>query len=101
MRKRRIRVLSTILSLTLVAAIAFPATVNAANIATEIVVAAEAVGERTNIKFLEGTPGDTHLIYTYQQNGVTYKAVENSTEDFRNVECQIFHLSEGLITGNG
>lgn len=57
-------------------------------------VASDVAGERTNIQFLEGTPGDTHLIYTYEQNGNTYKSVENASEDFQNVECKIFQLNE-------
>lgn len=55
------------------------------------------LGERTNVQFLDGTPGDTHLVYTYQQNGNVYKAVENASEDFQNVECQIFQLNENGI----
>lgn len=60
----------------LVVASVIPTTVKAANIANEFGSVSEMIGERTDIKFLEGNPGDTHLVYTYQQNGNTYKAAE-------------------------
>lgn len=91
---KKFKILSTILSLALLATTLSPATVKAANAASEIVVASDVVGERTNIQFLEGNPGDTHLVYTYNQNGNTYKVVENASENFQKVECQIFQLNE-------
>ena len=30
---------------------------------------------RTELAFLEGTPGDNHLVYTYLENGKQYKVV--------------------------
>lgn len=75
------------------ATILSPTQVNATNIASETRVASDVDGERTNVQFLEGTPGDTYLIYTYQQDGNMYKAIETATEDFRNVKCQIFQLN--------
>jgi hypothetical protein len=49
-------------------------------------------GERTNVVFLEGEPGDTHLIYTYEQDDMSYKVEENTTADFRNVSSVIYIL---------
>ena len=92
--KKKFRLLSTVLSLSLLATTLSPATVNAATATSETVLASDIAGERTNIQYLEGVPGDTHLVYTYQQNGNMYKAVENATEDFQNVECQIFQLNK-------
>lgn len=92
--RKKFRILSTILSLALLATVLSPATVNANNAASEIVAASDVVEERTNIQFLEGNPGDTHLVYTYKQNGNIYKVVENASEDFQDVECQIFQLNE-------
>lgn len=91
--KKKFKLLSIILSLALSATILSPTQVNATNIASETRVASDVDGERTNVQFLEGTPGDTYLIYTYQQGGNMYKAIETATEDFRNVECQIFQLN--------
>lgn len=95
--KKKFRLLSTILSFSLFAITLSPATVNAANLASETVIASDVAGERTNIQYLEGTPGDTHLVYTYVQGANTYKAVENATKDFKNVECQIYQLNEDGI----
>lgn len=53
-------------------------------------------GDKTNFIFLEGTPGDTHLVYTYEQNGNTYKVVENASDDFKKVESIIY-----LLDANG
>ncbi|WP_418127438.1 hypothetical protein ACA346_05110 [Streptococcus parasuis] len=37
---------------------------------------------RTELTFLEGTPGDNHLVYTYLENGIHYKVVENADANF-------------------
>ena len=65
--KKKFRLLSTVLSLSLLATTLSPATVNAATATSETVLASDIAGERTNIQYLEGVPGDTHLVYTYQQ----------------------------------
>lgn len=95
--RKTFRMLSTTLSLALLVTTLSPASASAANITSKIVIASDMVGERTNVQFIEGTPGDTHLVYTYQQNGNMYKAIENASDDFRNVECQIFQLNENGI----
>lgn len=41
----------------------------------------ELSGKRTNITFLEGKLGDSHVVYTYQQNGQKFKVEENATND--------------------
>lgn len=43
-------------------------------------------GIRTNLTFLEGRAGDTHLVYTYEQDGNSFKVVED--------------FSKGLTEGN-
>lgn len=91
---KKIGILSMILIVALLATILSPATVNADNTASEAMIASNVIGERTNIHFLEGKPGDTHLIYTYEQDGKNYKAIENASENFQNVVCQIFELKE-------
>lgn len=46
--------------------------------------------EKENYNFLEGKPGDTHLVYTYESNGSTYKVIENATENFDEVSSTIY-----------
>lgn len=96
MKARNSKVLSTFLSLSLLITCTSPATVNAASTSTKSIMAlaSEVAGERTNIDFLEGTPGTTHLVYTYEQDGNTYKVIEDSTEDFQNVNSHIYWLNE-------
>ncbi|MEC1179895.1 hypothetical protein P9B03_15450 [Metasolibacillus meyeri] len=43
-----------------------------------------------NYNYLEGKLGDTHLIYTYESNGSTYKVIENASEDFDEVYSTIY-----------
>ena len=64
----------------------------AANVTTQSVT-----GERTDIVFLEGKVGDTYLVYTYKQDGKSYKVVEDATMDFANVHSTIYVLDS---TGN-
>lgn len=56
----------------------------------------ESTDLRTNLTFLEGVPGDNHLVYTYQENGQQYKVVEDADADFMNVYSTIYIMnSEG------
>lgn len=88
--------MSAVLTLSLLATCITPVTVNAATVSDKSIMtfASEAEGARTNLQFLEGNPGDTYLVYTYEQDGNTYKAVEQSSEDFRNVSAHIYWLNE-------
>ena len=45
---------------------------------------------RTELTFLEGTPGDNHLVYTYLENGQHYKVIENADDNFMNVNSTIY-----------
>lgn len=52
---------------------------------------------RTKLIFLEGAPGDNHLVYTYQENGQQYKVVEDADSDFTNVYSTSYVMnSEGI-----
>ncbi|AZK46412.1 hypothetical protein [Paenibacillus lentus] len=46
--------------------------------------------EKKNFIFLEGTPGDKHLVYTYESNGEIYKVDENANLDFTRVNSNIY-----------
>lgn len=46
--------------------------------------------EKSNFNYLEGKPGDTHLVYTYDSNGSTYKVIENSSDNFDEVNSTIY-----------
>ena len=45
------------------------------------------------LTFLEGTPGDNHLVYTYLENGKQYKVVENADADFMNVNSTTYVMN--------
>lgn len=47
---------------------------------------------RTNINFIEGQPGDTYLVYTYNENDENYKIIETATSDFSYVNSTIYLL---------
>lgn len=49
---------------------------------------------RSNITYLEGEAGDPYLVYTYEEDGRTYKVIDEATEDFSTVESQIFVQNE-------
>ncbi|QLG39942.1 hypothetical protein HW560_18750 [Paenibacillus sp. E222] len=46
--------------------------------------------EKQNFIFLEGKPGDAHLVYTYESNGDTYKVEERANKDFTEVDSTIY-----------
>lgn len=46
--------------------------------------------KKENFNYLEGKPGDTHLVYTYESNGSTYKVIENASENFDEVNSTIY-----------
>lgn len=46
--------------------------------------------EKENFHFIEGSPGDRHLVYTYESNGKTYKVEENASENFEEVNSTIY-----------
>lgn len=66
----------------------FTNTVQAANKITNI--QNESTNLRTNLTFLEGTPGDSYLIYTYIENGQKYKVIEYVDDEFMNFKSKVY-----------
>ena len=91
MSKKIKRLISAILVMVMMFSISFPNVVQAAN--TNISSENETIGLRSKLTFLEGEPGDNHLIYTYQENGEQYKVVENADDDFMNVYSTIYVMN--------
>jgi len=48
------------------------------------------INEKPFFEYIEGKPGDLHLVYTYIKDNKTYKVVEDSTEDFKTVNSTIY-----------
>lgn len=48
------------------------------------------VSTKTNLNFIEGSPGDEYVVYTYMQNNLSYKVVEHASDDFKNVSSVIY-----------
>lgn len=98
MRLLKRKILALVLSFVLVGGMLVSTEVEASeeNAINQSVVEAtsEIVGERSDIVYLEGKPGDTHLVYTYVQNGKTYKVVEDADEDFCNVTSTFYELKD-------
>lgn len=102
MTKTISKIISLILIITLVLPIisiwAIPAAAdyknNMAESSSEVVEenTEEISQERTNITYLDGQPGDTYLVYTWEEGGKKYKAVDNSNNDFSNVYSTIYVL---------
>lgn len=46
--------------------------------------------KKSNFNYLEGKPGDAHLVYTYESNYKTYKVIESASEDFEKVNSTIY-----------
>ena len=53
---------------------------------------------RTELTFLEGTPGDNHLVYTYLENGIHYKVVENADANFMKINSTTYVMNVKVIT---
>lgn len=99
MLKKLKRVISGVLVATIVLSFAGEnlVQVQAAEVSTDSVEKLEASDVRTALTYLDGTqPGDTHLVYSYQENGKKYKIVEDTDADFSNVYSTIYLMdSEG------
>lgn len=50
--------------------------------------------EKKNFNYLEGTPGDNYLVYTYESDGSTYKVIENASENFAEINSTIYVKDE-------
>ena len=79
---------SIILAMSIILSLFFTNTVQAANKITNI--QNESTNLRTNLTFLEGTPGDSYLIYTYIENGQKYKVIEYVDDEFMNVKSKVY-----------
>lgn len=54
--------------------------------------------KKSNYNYLEGKPGDTHLVYTYESNNDTYKVIENANDNFEKVNTTIYvENTEGVF----
>ncbi len=97
MSKRIKQVCSSLIAMVMVFSLSFTTTVYAATGGAGAIITD--ANTRTKLTFLEGTPGDTHLVYTYKENGQQYKVVENANADFTQVSS-IFYVmdSEGNYT---
>ncbi|WP_172249952.1 hypothetical protein [Saccharibacillus deserti] len=85
MKKVMISVISSALCFGLVS----PVLTSAAPI-TSAVEVDQMTPEKQNFVFLEGNPGDLHLVYTYESEGITYKVDEHSNEDFTEIHSIIY-----------
>lgn len=84
--------ISTTLTMIMVFSLFSSNVVQAANIETES--EDKSMNIRTELTFLEGTPGDNHLVYTYLENGQQYKVVENADTNFMNVNSTIYVMDD-------
>ncbi len=50
--------------------------------------------EKTNYTYLVGQPGSKHLEYIYESNGITYKVVENASDNFDRVDSVIYQKDD-------
>lgn len=57
-------------------------------------VVEETLSERTDLVYMEGKPGDMHLVYTYKEGNSEFKVVENSVEDFTQVNSTTYILED-------
>ncbi|MDW2796100.1 hypothetical protein RZO55_00675 [Clostridium boliviensis] len=54
--------------------------------------------KKSNFNYLEGKPGDTHLVYTYESNNDKYKVIENASDNFEKVNTTIYvENTEGVF----
>lgn len=88
MSKKFKRLISTTLVMVMVFSLFSSSTVQAASV--EAGIENELKAMRTELTFLEGAPGDNHLVYTYLENGQQYKVVENADDNFMNVNSTIY-----------
>lgn len=88
------QIVSLVLTLSCIVTFVCPVMAKAAD--NHVVLQEVSLGERTDLTFLEGTPGDTHLVYTYKENDKQYKVVEDADAEFKNVNSIVNILdSEG------
>lgn len=52
---------------------------------------------KDNFNYIEGAPGDKHLVYTYDSNGSTYKVIENASDSFDEVNSTIYKKNKNGV----
>jgi len=52
--------------------------------------------QRTNLTYIDGQAGDTHLVYTYPEKGISYKVIKDSNESFTEVYSTIYVFDASL-----
>ena len=96
--KKKKHFLSIILSLALSLTILFPSFAQASEIPNQLQSDSEynnnQSDSRKNLHFIEGKLGDSHIVYTYEENNKQYKAIETSSDNFKNVTSMIYCLNE-------
>ena len=96
MKKLMKSILSLTLCFTMILGLSVtPVSAKSTSLSDEASTATTSDGPRTNVVYLVGEPGDTHLEYTYEQNGILYKVIENATEDFSSVNSDIYVWNYG------
>lgn len=88
MRKLFHKILSLILSIILVANFSLPAFA-----ASDETSSPDNSSLRTNITYVDGYLGALHVVYTYVQNGQTYKVEESASSDFSQVDSYTYLLN--------
>jgi len=84
------KVISSVLTIALCVGVV-PSTLTYAAAPNEISISvSKLTQEKQNISFLEGNPGDKHLVYTYESEGNTYKVEENANSDLSKVNSVIY-----------
>lgn len=96
--KKKKHFLSIILSLALSLTILLPSFAQASEIPNQLQSDSEYANEhsdsRKNLHFIEGKLGDSHIVYTYEENSKQYKAIETSSDDFKSATSMIYCLNE-------
>lgn len=76
MNSKKTKLLCAVLSMSLIASLIAPTTAkaveNSAPMQTDMVKCH--TDERSNLTFVEGMPGESHLVYTYDQNDRKFSA---------------------------
>lgn len=85
---------SIFLAVAICATFSLPAFASSDNTSLSINDVTISNNERQNLTFLEGKLGETHLLYTYEEGGCSYKVEESATPDFSEVKSNVFILNE-------
>jgi TPP-dependent indolepyruvate ferredoxin oxidoreductase alpha subunit len=94
MKRKISKILSLVIALTLCIPI-FSQQIYAQSVlnVNQYAKAIKSKNSKENIKYLIGKPGDTHFVYTYEQNGINYKVVDDANTDFTQINSTIYVLN--------